>query len=195
MTAADADAEALALSLDQPRPFLVLLPLELLFDVADLLPDRSLAALALASSSMHGMLRERLYERFKKSTFWWKNTHLVPLNQLCSSHVKIGPVHWAATRGREDLLARLLAEQDVLPPPLLRDLQGTRPCHHYWGEPSLLTCASLGGNEAIVRLFLARARHLPGVDLSTPLSVCSNQRVFNLLANEASRRLKTLGFG
>ena len=35
------------------------------------------------------MLRERLYERFKKSTFWWQIPHTVPLDKRCSALIKI----------------------------------------------------------------------------------------------------------
>ena len=196
MAADDADAEAEAHSLDQPRPRLTLLPLELFFAVTDLLPNSSLAALALASSSVHGVLRERLYERFKKSTFWWEISLTDSPNRRFKPRIEIGgPVQWAATHGRAALLGRLLAEMDVLPPPLLQDLQGSSPRHQRWGVPSLLSRAALSGDEAIMRLLLAHARQLPGVDLATPLRFCSNQRMFRLLADEASYRLKALGFG
>ena len=195
MAAADADAKAEAHSLDQPRPRLTLLPLELFFAVTDLLPNSSLAALALASSSLHGVLREPLYERFKKSTFWWEIPPTDTLNRWFKPRIEMGPVQWAATHGRAALLGRLLAEMDVLPPPLLQDLQGSSPRHQGWGVPSLLSRAALSGDEAIMRLLLAHARQLPDVDIATPLRFSSNQRVFRLLADESSRRLKALGFG
>ena len=180
---------------NQPPPLLALLPLELFFAVTDLLPSSSLAALALTSSSMHGILSERLYERFKKSTFQWKAAVSVVTQGRCGRLIEIGPVQWATTHGRAALLGRLLAEMDVMSPTLLNDLQGSSNRHLRWRVPSLLSRAAISGDEATVRLLLARARHLPDVDLATPLSFCSNQRVFRLLADEASRHLKALGFG
>ena len=37
---------------------------------------------------LHGLLRKRLYERFKKST-WWQIPHTVPLDKRCSALIKI----------------------------------------------------------------------------------------------------------
>ena len=97
-------------------------------------------------------------------------------------------MQWATTYGRAALLRHLLAEMDVLPPPLLTDLQGSSPRHLCWDVP-LLSLAAHSGDEAIMRLLLACARHLPDVDLAAPLRLSYNQRVFSLLADEASRGL------
>ena len=189
-------ATATAIATAAPRLLLALLPLELLFAVAALLSNRSLVALARTSRSMQGMLCELLYERFKSSTVWWQTTAIIRNRNVRGPLVEIGPVQWATTHRRKALLERLLGDMDVLPPPLLRDLQGSSPLRiGRWEAPALLTRAALSGDEDVMCLLLARARNIPDVDVATPLKHCANERIFRLLADEGSRRLKGLGLG
>ena len=106
----------------------------------------------------------------------------------------MGPVQWATTHSRADLVERLLAEMDVPPLPLVLGLKGSsrKPS---WECPSLITRAALSGNEDIMRLLLAQARDLSNVDVTTVLKYCRKERIFRLLADECSRPLKALGNG
>lgn len=189
--AASVDAEAQAHSVDQQGSFLQVLPLELLFAVAVQLTDKNLVALALASRRVHGLLCERLDNRCKTYPFVLHIPYHPKLtDRRFGTLVHAGALQWAARCGHAALLGRLLTDMDALQPPLVNGPQGCFRRHNCWGEPSLLLWAALSGDDDTMRLVLARSRHVPGIEFSTPHRHCSNERVFRLLADEASRRLK-----
>jgi len=166
-----------------PTGTLAILPLELLYAIGDHLSSFDLVSFALTSHHFHHLLSPLLYQRLKSSSFSWE-PRKGSYSALFKS-IQINALQWAASHGRSDLLKRLIVDMKVEHSP---DESGR----------TLLARAAESGDDETVLLLINNAREMDVQDEHVTCRVfsrCSNWRVFAIVAEEASRRLRKRGLG
>ncbi|KAF8253686.1 hypothetical protein K440DRAFT_140393 [Wilcoxina mikolae CBS 423.85] len=166
-----------------PTGTLAILPLEILYVIGDHLSSSALVSFALTSHHYHHLLSPLLYQRLKSSSFSWE-PRKGSYSALFKS-IQINALQWAASHGRSDLLKRLIVDMKVEHSP---DESGR----------TLLARAAESGDDDTVLLLIKNARELDVKDEHVTCRVfsrCSNWRVFAIVAEEASRRLRKRGLG